>query len=399
MERTIEENNISAKRLRYVIAIIISCFATTVFLCYRFALLLDAFLCLMTLNLIFLLVFLLALMKYRLLGRLPQKQSASYQKIFFLMLICCGCVCIASYFPDYFAPVMLMGVFLTTAMEPVMALAASLYYVLLLGMAGGCSIYVMVCYSILCVVGVLLATFLSDKTRVESIAIYLIYFLCGHTIPLIFYYMGYHKISSRNFVLALAAGMITCAAIMIFYPMLERICRQELAHSYRKFLDDSYPLVSDIRRFSMAEYNHAKRVSRLALACADEIGVNGDCAAMAGFYYRLGKMEGEPEIDNALRLANNHCFPTDVMAVMEEYGGVLRLPQTPESAIVHMVDTLVTKIEVLDQATMSSTWNQDMVIYQTLNELSQKGFYDESGLSINQFLKIREKLVQEDSLL
>ena len=110
-------------------------------------------------------------------------------------------------------------------------------------------------------------------------------------------------------------------------------------------------------------------------------------------------MEGEPEIDNALRLANNHCFPTDVMAVMEEYGGVLRLPQTPESAIVHMVDTLVTKIEVLDQDTMSSTWNQDMVIYQTLNELSQKGFYDESGLSINQFLKIREKLVQEDSLL
>ena len=64
-----------------------------------------------------------------------------------------------------------------------------------------------------------------------------------------------------------------------------------------------------------------------------------------------------------------------------------------------MVDALVTKIELLDQDTMSSTWNQDMVIYQTLNELSQKGIYDESGISINQFLKIREKLVREDSLL
>ena len=65
----------------------------------------------------------------------------------------------------------------------------------------------------------------------------------------------------------------------------------------------------------------------------------------------------------------------DVMAIMEEYGGILRLPQTPESAIVHMVDALVTKIELLDQDTMSSTWNQDMVIYQTLNELSQNGRY------------------------
>ena len=137
----------------------------------------------------------------------------------------------------------------------------------------------------------------------------------------------------------------------------------------------------------------------MAGICAGEIGADAPCAMMAGFYYRLGKMEGEPEIDNALRLANNHCFPTDVMAVMEEYGGILRLPQTPESASVHMVDALVTKIELLDQDTMSSTWNQDMVIYQTLNELSQKGIYDESGISINQFLKIREKLVREDSLL
>ena len=75
------------------------------------------------------------------------------------------------------------------------------------------------------------------------------------------------------------------------------------------------------------------------------------------------------------------------------------MPQTPESAIVHMVDALVTKVEILDKDTMSSTWNQDMVIYQTLSELSQKGLYDESKMSMNQFLKIREKLVQEDALL
>ena len=36
-----------------------------------------------------------------------------------------------------------------------------------------------------------------------------------------------------------------------------------------------------------------------------------------------------------------------------------------------------------------------MVIYQTLNELSATGMYDESGLSMNQFLKVRELLVRE----
>ena len=57
------------------------------------------------------------------------------------------------------------------------------------------------------------------------------------------------------------------------------------------------------------------------------------------------------------------------------------------------------KLEVLDEDTVGSNWNQDMVIYQTLNEYSAAGLYDHSGLSMNMFLKIREYLVNEEALL
>ena len=50
---------------------------------------------------------------------------------------------------------------------------------------------------------------------------------------------------------------------------------------------------------------------------------------------------------------------------------------------------------MLNEHNLSTSWNQDMVIYQTLNELSATGMYDESGLSMNQFLKVRELLVRE----
>lgn len=46
---------------------------------------------------------------------------------------------------------------------------------------------------------------------------------------------------------------------------------------------------------------------------------------------------------------------------------------------------------------MASEWNQDMVIYQTLNEYSASGIYDQSGLGMNMFLKIREYLVNEET--
>ena len=60
---------------------------------------------------------------------------------------------------------------------------------------------------------------------------------------------------------------------------------------------------------------------------------------------------------------------------------------------------LLKKLEVLDEDTVGSNWNQDMVIYQTLNEYSAAGLYDRSGLSMNMFLKIREYLVNEEALL
>ena len=60
---------------------------------------------------------------------------------------------------------------------------------------------------------------------------------------------------------------------------------------------------------------------------------------------------------------------------------------------------VVKEMEVLDSNAMKSEWNQNMVIYQTLNDFSAQGMYDESGLSMNMFLKIREYLVNREHLM
>lgn len=61
-----------------------------------------------------------------------------------------------------------------------------------------------------------------------------------------------------------------------------------------------------------------------------------------------------------------------------------------------MIDQVITRIELMDHGVGDSSWNQDMVIYQTLNEITQNGLYDESGMSINQYLKARDYLLRED---
>ena len=167
---------------------------------------------------------------------------------------------------------------------------------------------------------------------------------------------------------------------------------------YTKILQPDYPLVQSIRKFSEMDYSHALRVSDICGTCAMLIGVNEKLCRAAGFYYRIGRMEGEPYIENGVTLAENVCFPKELIQILKEYNGVLCPISSKESAIVHMVDRVVTKLDLLDKETFSSNWNQDMVIYQTLNEESATGIYDESGLGMNQFLEIRDFLVKGDHL-
>ena len=109
-------------------------------------------------------------------------------------------------------------------------------------------------------------------------------------------------------------------------------------------------------------------------------------------------MEGEPYVENGVALAKSNHLPKEIIEILQEYNGEQKFPSTLESAIVHIVDSVVAKFDVLDKETLSSSWNQDILVYQTLNENSASGLYDKSGFSMNMFLKIRDYLIKEADL-
>lgn len=165
-------------------------------------------------------------------------------------------------------------------------------------------------------------------------------------------------------------------------------------------MDDSYSLARELEVFSKAEFIHARRVSKVASRCAKLVGADERICAAAGFYYRIGVIEGDEIAQSGVGIVQRESFPEEVARIICEYNGEIEPLSTSESAIVHMVDALIKKLEALqNRESMSSDWNQDMVIYQTLNEFSSSGIYDNSGLSMNRFLQIREYLVKADKLL
>ncbi len=397
MNSEYEENKPSNTRVISLVMIFCLNLAASFFMVYHNQLLLDDLLCITAIDIICFMFLVIALYRKRITGRIASGASTNYRKLVVIIAICWILTMLSMVLPDFYAPVILIVFLLSTTCDDILTLTLALSMNIMYCITCGVSSYMIICYSLMILCSTLLLAFCDSSAHFIEILIML--FSLQIVFPVIFYYFSYLEMNRWVFLYGMIEGFVLCIYLLWIHPKLKKRISVEEEQKYNEIISEDYTLVVDIRRFSLAEYHHALRVSRLSYMCAAEIGVHKQTAACGGFYYRLGKMEGEPEIDNAIRLAVNHCFPRDVIEIMKEYNGILRLPQTPESAIVHMVDALVTKIELLDSDTMSSSWNQDMVIYQTLNELSQKGIYDDSGLTMNQFLKVRECLVKEDSIL
>jgi len=392
-------NRISSIRVGYGIFMGLIFVLANTLICSLASVLIDKYICLVAINICFFLLFFLLIIGRRLEKKLPEYNYISYGKIAIVVLIDWAILIICSDFaPNFFAPLIVLPILASTVFDDTLSNAFSLYLVIIAALCWDHSIYMVLCYITMILFGNVLSNFLKKEETIQKFYALLLILFLTTLISIVFYYFNFLELTLSVFVYGIVAGLIASGITALLFPILNRYVERAQVENYELFLDPDYTLYNEIRKFSLIEYNHALRISRLSKKCAMAINANDRLAECAAFYYRLGKIEGEPMIDNAIKIANNHCLPIDVIQILSEYGGIISLPSTKESAIVHMVDSVVTKVELFDSDSMSSSWNQNMVIYQTINELSQKGFYDNSGLTMNQFLIIREILANEDIL-
>lgn len=329
-------------------------------------------------------------------GRRPDS-SEDYQRLCVYYTAGILVMILASFCPAYTAPVFGIAFLLAAGLDREQAFAVALFFDIHLALNGTVSNYVMTCYLIMMLFGIMLTGMYEQKQH--RIYAEMTAFALQVAVPVLFYYLDQVVPTLRLFLSVLPGGVLTVAGMHFLYDGLHFRLEHFAEISLDTIVDPNFHLVREIKRYSQVDYNHAIRVSRIAAHCASKIKVNAKLAAVSGFYYRLGKFGGEPFVQSGVMIAQDNCFPNNVIQILSEFGGQENPISTIESAIVHITDTLVTKFELLDHTTLSSSWNRDMVIYQTLNDESSSGIYDRSGLTMNQFLKIREFLAKEEELL
>ena len=324
------------------------------------------------------------------------EKSNNFVRIGVTYGVCCLLTVGMSFLPEYARPVMIPAVLMSMVSTPFNGVLTGGYISILLTISADGSLSLLACYLMLVLCGCILMQYIQDKKNL---------FWCNFMILCVTFcisalcsMLGTQSFSVEVLIYGIASGVVSALAVTLIF----RIWNDRIVYSKEDFLEkiirEEYSLSKTMQSYSKVDYEHARKVSRIAAECARAIGADERLSAAAGFYYRVGRLEGEPFVENGIELAKKHDFPPELIRILGEYNGEKYLPSTVESALVHIVDHVVTKFDVLDRTTLSSSWNQDIVIYQTLNEDSAKGLYDKSGLGMNMFLIIRDYLIKEAGL-
>ena len=357
----------------------------------------DEFVVYLMIALMFMALFLFVLEYNRMHKSISSNKETTFRRILHGYMISWLIMVISSFMPEFLKPMLAISLIMTAFGTQGIAMCVGMFLNAMLCLILGSSIHEMVLNALFILFGCMLADAMEESRK--KFWYELVILTVSTMLPALFYYLCYRETKMSLLLFGALEGLVIDIFLHLFYMRTVDEREAEIPDMLDDMLDDSYPLRRELKKFSKVDYEHAKRVSSLSEKCARLVGVDEKLCAAAGFYYRIGILEGESIVSGGIRIAQRECFPEDIIRIISEYNGEQTLPSTIESAIVHMVDGLIKKIEVFDADMMSSGWNQNMVIYQTLNDFSAQGLYDNSGLSMNMFLKIREYLVNEEALL
>jgi len=392
----IPESKFAGLRVRNILLMIFGYVLLTVFFYLRFTYGFERLIINLFLIILFAVLLLLVTVSRRIRGSINGNLSETHNGLMLFTMLLTASIIVYSFLPHYTMPFLLFSFFMTEIAGCEVALITTSFAAVFFTINASGSIYELAEYLILILVGAVLAPiYENEKTRP---AISFITFCFSVILPGIFSFIPAGQISLPVVIIAAVTGLVTDLLFILLFDKMVVVVKKQEERSVRDIISDTYPLVREIRSFSPADYTHAKAVSSLAAKCANVAGLDADIAAAGGFYYRLGILGGEDVVQNGVLLAQLNCFPQAVITILAEYNGQENTISTPESAVVNLVNHLVSRFEHLREQTSKSDWNREIVIYQTLNELSGSGLYDKSGLSINAYLQIREFLVRGDDL-
>ncbi len=170
-----------------------------------------------------------------------------------------------------------------------------------------------------------------------------------------------------------------------------------LKRKLKEIISSDYVLVKEMKKNSLILYNHSIEIAELSEKAAVRIKANADIAFAGGLYHDVGKLASSNYIHEGIKIANKYKMPFQVKQIIMEHNVKNRLPKSKEAAIVMLADTAVSAVEYLRSNNKKSV-DEVAVFENAMMTRMKNGALNESTLTIDEFIKIKEVFIQYKEL-
>lgn len=140
---------------------------------------------------------------------------------------------------DYFAPIMIIAVILTTLLNEKLALILGQYMVIIFCLCVGATSLSYIEYSFLMIFGVMLTSVFASAVKIGRFFTYVLVLCINVIVPVAAYYYANRTMEVNTIIYAMADGLVSCAFFTFIIPFVPSYSakKQELPYPEVEYID------------------------------------------------------------------------------------------------------------------------------------------------------------------
>ena len=324
----------------------------------------------------------------RITHKYSDEKYSNFRRIFVVFISSCIILILCGLLGLRVVPFSVISAGFSLITEPTTGVIFGTYFSLLYNMTYTGDYRFFILYMILVVAGAALARLFTDRDTIAGGALIL---LCTYALGVsVTTFTVEQKLGVLPVVYAMAYGIISVlVTVLMGWFVVKRIDNSQ-QRRILKLLEPETKIHAAWRDFSPKQYKYCYKVSLLAYEAAGYIGADAALAKAGGIFCRIGLMSGENLAQTNIEVGEHYNFPTNLIQVIYEAADRKNVPTMKEAAIVIMADRCMRAFVKMETDDAKIGWNREIVLQQLFNNATTEGLLDECGLSMKEYLAVKD---------
>lgn len=164
---------------------------------------------------------------------------------------------------------------------------------------------------------------------------------------------------------------------------------------YMEINDQEFKLIAEMKQNDKEAYFQAIHTGYLCERIAVRLGLSSAECKAGGYYHKLADCSMEQREELFETLADEYHFPPAVLKLLDECNRKGHKFKTPEAAVVHMADAVVSSIRYLFLNNPDAVISYEQVINSIFDRKVKTGQFDECSITFSQFQHMRKLFLEE----